>query len=162
MNIISQARLKEVLRYDEATGEFFWLVKPNRRVLIGSKAGSKCGVYTAIRIDGVAYYAHRLAWLYMTGVLHDEIDHENRFGTDNSWENLRIATRSQNQCNTGLSRLNTSGVKGVSWLSREKRWAARVKKDGKSYSAGQFKIFADAVVAVGELRAKLHGEFANA
>lgn len=156
---LSQARLKEVLRYDEVKGEFTWLVKMNRKIVVGSKAGSNCNGYTLIRIDGVGYYAHRLAWLYKTGVLPDEVDHENRIKSDNRWTNLRPATRGQNESNKGLSTANTSGIKGVYWVARDKRWVTKVEKDGKVHTAGRFKLLGDAAKAIVALRLKVHGEF---
>lgn len=65
--MITQERLKELLTYDPATGEFRWIVSrgPNRA---GNSAGciDKAG-YRIIEIDGKAYRAARLAFLYMTG-----------------------------------------------------------------------------------------------
>lgn len=63
-------RLKEVLAYDAKTGVFIWKVRPakNSRLQIGDEAGSlKASGYRYISIDGRAYLAGQLAWLYMTG-----------------------------------------------------------------------------------------------
>ena len=57
--------LHDVLRYDPKTGKFFWL-ESRGRVAEGDEAGTpdKDG-YIQIRIDGVIYKAHRLAWYFM-------------------------------------------------------------------------------------------------
>jgi hypothetical protein len=63
----SQERLREMLRYDAATGQFFWRVQV-ANVSAGSVAGRVvANGYRAIRLDGVEHYAHHLAWLYVHG-----------------------------------------------------------------------------------------------
>jgi hypothetical protein len=56
-----------------------------------------------------------------------EIDHiksERKF--DNRLCNLRIVTRSQNCCNRGLLKSNTSGVTGVYFRKRDNVWVAEI------------------------------------
>ena len=80
--------------------------------------------WIALGIDGGVYAAHRLAWLYMTGVWPDhEIDHENRNGTDNRWVNLRDGSKI-NTKNYSMSSCNTSGVTGVGWDNNKSKWRA--------------------------------------
>lgn len=65
---LTESRLKELLNYDISTGEFTWIKKPNKRIVIGSVAGSVCRHgYIKIKIDGFDYKAHRLAWFYVKG-----------------------------------------------------------------------------------------------
>jgi hypothetical protein len=75
----------------------------------GSTAGSvKRNGYVAIKIDGVLYKAHRLAWYLGTGVWpapEIEIDHINRVKGDNRLCNLRLVTRIGNQANTERTRV---------------------------------------------------------
>src|SRR5262245_26632184 len=88
---ITAERLREVLSYDLETGWFRWRVSPKHSgIRIGRIAGQcDCG-YWRIEIDGKAYLAHRLAWLYVTGKFPDQqIDHVNGDGTYNAWCNLR-------------------------------------------------------------------------
>jgi hypothetical protein len=48
----------------------------------------------------VIYYAHRLAWLWWFGEWPEGgLDHINRIRNDNRIDNLREATRSENQRN---------------------------------------------------------------
>jgi len=95
---LSHEYLRKILHYNPLSGEFRWL-RSRGRGLRGMIAGSVTGVgYRQIQIDGIFYYASRLAWFYMTKEWPEFIvDHENENKEDNSWDNLREATDSQNK-----------------------------------------------------------------
>ena len=137
---VTSKRLKEVLRYDPDTGQFTWLVQRNQ-MAVGSVAGTNHpNGARMIWIDGVSYYAHRLAWLYVYGKwpTHD-IDHIDRDRSNNRIRNLRDVTESvnlQNQCLTG--RKNSSGLLGVCWYSRYNKWNASIRVNGRSINLGYF------------------------
>ncbi|EFE1615700.1 hypothetical protein CKI87_000297 [Escherichia coli] len=57
----------EVLDYNKETGIFTWKKKLSARGAVGKVAGTISYGYNAINIDGVRYFAHRLAWLYVYG-----------------------------------------------------------------------------------------------
>lgn len=111
----SQSEVRRQLRYDPASGQFVWLVKSARNIIVGQRAGTRLSTgYILIRINGESYSAHRLAWLYMTGEWPAEhIDHKNRQRDDNRWSNLRKASVSQNHLNSRLKATNTTGLKGA-------------------------------------------------
>lgn len=115
MSSLTQAKLKESLLYDAATGLFSWRVKPNRNIKIGATAGCKKDGYVQIRLDKKSYLAHRLAWLYVHGVTPDEfVDHIDGDKSNNRITNLRPATMSQNRQNIRSATKNSkTGVKGV-------------------------------------------------
>lgn len=111
LNIV---KLKESLSYDSTTGMFCWKVS-KRGISKGDVAGNFTGKYVKICLDGVQYYAHRLAWAYVTGNEPTcEIDHIDGNRHNNRIDNLREATRQQNARNISRSRVNTSGHKGIS------------------------------------------------
>ncbi|HEB4079334.1 TPA: hypothetical protein RZ062_001502 [Pseudomonas aeruginosa] len=57
---LTQERLKELLSYDAATGEFTWMARKGSRALPGAAAGSNDGQgYVRIAIDGCRF----TAWL---------------------------------------------------------------------------------------------------
>lgn len=87
--------LREKLLYDPITGTFTHL-RNHAKVKAGQQAGSLDDRgYRQIVISGKFYYAHRLAWFYMTGEWPvSEVDHKNLEKDDNVWTNLRAATRS--------------------------------------------------------------------
>ena len=127
------SRLKELLHYCPATGNFTWIKKANHKISVGKKAGhlSSRG-YIAIRIDGRQYQAHRLAALYMTGNMPPEdIDHINHQKTDNRWDNLRLVSRAENNKNRPVMRNNKTGVVGISHY--DGFWEAGIRVNRKRY-----------------------------
>src|SRR3989304_7890749 len=54
------------------------------------------------------------------------VDHINGDALDNRRENLRIATRQQNQANSNKRKKKTSAYKGVSWCIPRKKWKAKL------------------------------------
>lgn len=56
------------------------------------------------------------------------VDHINRNPADNRRCNLRICTQFENNKNRSN---NTSGITGVTWRSRSKKWRATIMKNGK-------------------------------
>jgi hypothetical protein len=160
--MITQERLRELVKYDEVTGLFTWN-KQRPKCVIGCVAG-RIGVYgyIQIRIEGKTYTAHRLAFLYVTGSFPvNQVDHINGVKNDNRWSNLRAATHYQNQCNRLPQGNNTSGVPGVYFERSVNKWTAAVKANGKLHFLGRFSNKEDAVHAVRVARPKLHGDFAR-
>lgn len=160
---LTAARLREIIDYDPATGEFWWkIVRPGR----GTK-GNRCGRitrkgYLEICVDRGHYYAHRLAWLYMTGGWPpNEIDHANMVKDDNRWANLRAATPRENQGNKGLQRNNTSGAKGVVWHAKAGKWAAHIAQGRRCIHLGLFPTVGEAAAAYAQAAAAAFGEFAR-
>ena len=97
---ISQGDLLRMLNYDPGTGDFKWIQHQSKPDLIGRSAGSARKDAVAIKVNGVRYRAHRLAWLYMTGEWpYDVIDHVDGNPMNNVWSNLRSVDRSVNAQN---------------------------------------------------------------
>jgi HNH endonuclease len=160
---ITQARLHEILRYDPETGEFCWRVRLSRASQIGAVAGTVSLRYRCIRIDGRNYTAHQLAWFYVTGEWATSlVDHRDGDPINNRWDNLRLATRSQNSANRRRNRNNRSGFKGVIWDRRHGGWLARIGKDGRTYYLGRYATAEEAHAAYVAKARELFGEFARA
>lgn len=162
---LTQARLKELLHYDPLTGTFTWLVSRGRLAKAGQVAGSLNGDgYWQIKIDGVTYKAHRLAWLYMKGEWPPhEVDHWDTDRGNNRWANLRSATDEENRRNSGLPRNNTSGVRGVTWHKPSGKWVAQIGVGKaavrKTLNLGYFSEIGDAAAARRAAEIRLFGEF---
>lgn len=150
--MLSQSRLRHVLKYFPETGDFIWLNPTSNRVKKGSIAGSvdrmSGGTYLRIRIDGILYNAHRLAFLYMEGEFPgDMTDHKDGNGLNNQWKNLRKATSSQNNKNSKKRSHNTSGHCGVAWNKKKSKWQAMLTTNGKVVYLGFFDDKKDAAQA---------------
>lgn len=160
-DFITQEKLKELLSYNQDTGAFLWIKAPkNHGQLVGKVAGSidKYG-YLIIKIDGVRYKSHRLAWLYMTGVFPEsQIDHINHLHGDNRFFNLREAANNENMKNRPFHSNNKSGVTGVCWNTAESSWDARIGVNGKSVYLGRYENLIDAGIVryVAERRYNFH------
>ncbi len=141
--MITQKELKTILSYDKATGNFRWLITPNRRINIGVIAGSLNDGRVIIIINKIKYKAHRLAWLFEYGYFPESgIDHIDRDPSNNAIKNLREVSQSCNLRNSGNSTRNSSGVKGVSWSPKEREWRVRILEA----FVGNFKAFDEAVL----------------
>lgn len=136
--MLTQARLKEVLKYDRKTGVFTWRVRTTNRVHVGDVAGSPEGKYLAIKVDGRRYRAHRLAWLYVRGAWPKaDIDHRNGRHRDNRISNLRDASRSLNMLNAKRAHCDSkSGLLGV--VKYRARWKSELMVGGKKRHLGVF------------------------
>jgi hypothetical protein len=162
-------RLLEVLHYDPLTGVWHWLVclgngKPHAGSIAGTidRPNNPVYGYRNIEVDGHKYKSSRLAVFYMTGEWPPHlVDHENGKHADDRWENLRPATRAQNQHNRKLDSTNTSGFKDVWFEKRRNKWRAYIKCNGESYHLGYHTTREDAAIAVAEASERLHGDFAH-
>src|ERR1700676_2806367 len=68
----------------------------------------------------------------------EEADHRNHDTLDNRRENLRKATRSQNQSNARTRSTSKSGYRGVSWNKNMRKWESRITVNRKTSYLGSF------------------------
>lgn len=160
--MITQAQVADC--FECRDGTLYWkrVAHPNKQYLADKPAGSlhKTG-YRHVTWMNKSHKVHRLIFLLHHGYLPPEVDHINGDRADNRIENLRAATRSENQCNRPALANNTSGYPGVSWHKKSKAWLVRVMKNGKQNLIGYFKDLELAGLVSIEARAKYHGQFAH-
>ena len=157
--------LRNVFRYDQELGKFYWLITPNSRAKAGDEAGYICSTngYHGLKYNGKDYLAHRVAWFFVSGTLPvEQIDHINGVRSDNRISNLRECTASQNQKNHCLHKNNTSGHSGVSWSEKRKKFLVAVCVAGKRINIGRFADLSDAIAARKGAEKKFYGDFASA
>jgi len=156
---LTAERLREVLSYDMSTGLFAWAQTKGCRAKKGSAAGSLLSAgYVCIRIDRCTHRAHRLAWLWVTGSHpHAEIDHINGVRSDNRFSNLREAARGPNSQNQRRAHSNSkSGLLGVSWEPRKRKWRATITAGKKTTELGCFMTKEQAYSVYLDAKRRLH------
>lgn len=155
--------------YDPSSGIMTW-AKTLNQFKIGDVVGSvhvqKSGRrYRIMSFKGRSYQQHQFIYGWMTGNLPPEgfeIDHEDRDGLNNKWNNLRLCTRSQNNANRKLNN-NKHGFRGVHAYTKasKTKYRAIVYADGNKYSKCGFETPEAAHEAYKHMAAKFHGEFAG-
>jgi hypothetical protein len=114
--------------------------------------------YVRITIDGVQYWAHRLAWFYVHGCWppHD-IDHRDTIRNHNWLRNLRCLTRGQNLQNKRKANANSSsGILGVSWDARKRKWKVGISVNDRTVFVGRFSNKLDASAAYKAKKREVH------
>jgi HNH endonuclease len=160
---ISHERLLELFEYDPETGHFTRRISTRGRAKAGVVAGSSHGSgYWRIYVETCDYLAHRLAWFYMTG--EDvpegyEIDHINNVRSDNRWINLRLATPSQNKCNSVRKGRNLP--KGVSLHTDSGQYVAQISVNSEPVFLGRFDTPSEAAAVYAFAAKDMHGAFAR-
>lgn len=157
---LTQEYLKSVLYYNPDLGVFTWLKRPRKHFkdlracntwnarLVGEVAGSIVGDgYRDISINERPHKAHRLAFLWMTGVIPEQVDHEDHMRANNRWGNLRPADNSINQRNATIRADNASGHTGVSWFKASGKWVSYITYQGRRNHLGYFSNIDDAIFA---------------
>ena len=157
--MIAQQILQSLLRYDADTGAFEWKQMRSgiKNFPLAGSVHKKYG-YLVIGIDQKRYQAHRLAWLYMHGVMPpDLIDHIDGDRLNNRIANLRLATMSENlQNRKGPAANNKLGFIGASFDKRDGRWTAWIKANGKSVYLGRYATGEEASQAYLNAKRELH------
>ncbi len=89
-------------------------------------------------------------------------DHIDNNRLNNNVENLRWATFQENNRNCIISSKNKTGIKGVYFNKKDKKWFAQIKIDGRTIHLGSFNTI-DQAKEVRQLKAnQVFGVFTNA
>lgn len=150
--------------YDPSTGLITRRIRASQ-MKAGSIAGTKSASdgYVKVRFNRRLILAHRMAWtLFYQESPIGFIDHINNDRSDNRINNLRLASKQQNNHNSLIRKDNKLGIKGVHYNQRDKRFTAQIKFDNKRICLGNFLTANEAAIAYNNAAMKLHGEFAPA
>lgn len=155
----SQDEVKRAFRYyDDGFGSLVWLIGNRKGKVAGWKDGDG---YLLVRFQGVLVRAHNLVWLYHTGEWPNfEIDHKNNIPWDNSFHNLRPATRHFQGANQTLQKRREGEFKGVH-QSSSNNYYVKIKKHGVQYHGGSFSTKEEAAMKYNEMARELFGDFAK-
>lgn len=177
MSHLTPDYLLECFDFDRAHGTLTWRHRPERhfntaedhKLWTSRIAGQVAGArredgYVRIVLDGKRYYAHRIIYAIDRNInLEDippEIDHIDFDKTNNRPENLREATRSQNVMNTSVRSDSLSGIKGVQFDRKRRKWVARIKS-GDVRLRMAFETPSEASAWREATANDLHGDFAR-
>lgn len=118
-----------------------------------------CNDGTAIRgyVDGEKVNITSLIVETPIGFL---VDHKNLVMHNCLRNNLRLATKQQNNHNCGPRKQNITGYKGVHWRKDKHKFQARIQADKKNHLLGYFNSAQEAALAYNKAAKRLHGEFA--
>lgn len=155
MKTINPERVRERLDYNPDTGAFVWKHAPDFPKSWNTRYSGRPAYckpnkrgYAEGSIDGQMLVGHRVAWAHYYGEWpKQEIDHINGDRMDNRIANLRDVSHKENQRNMCIHKSNTSGVMGVNYHKRDKRWRAFIEVLGKSIHLGNFLEKDDAIKA---------------
>ena len=145
--------------------DYSWLSQYSWSARIShNKDGSIKNVYAMRGIrkkeesENPIYQMHRL----ILGITDPaiEVDHVDFNGINNSRDNLRVATDSQQQGHTRLRKTNTTGFKGINYFEKLKKWGAHIGCRGKLKHLGLFADKIEAAKAYDKAAKELFGEFA--
>jgi hypothetical protein len=119
-------------------------------------------VYAAVKQSGTTLLMHRLI---MNPLKCFFVDHRDHNGLNNTRDNLRLCTASQNLGNqracTSRSGINThSKFKGVSFYKKSQRFLAYIKIGKKQKYLGSFNNEIDAAFAYDRKALEVFGDFA--
>lgn len=114
------------------------------------------GIFGLRRASTVS--AHRLAYEMLVGPIPEgmQIDHICRNRSCVNPRHLHVVTHRQNSENVTAHRDSASGVRGVWWNPRRKRWVVQVCSAGKKHDGGSHRTLEAAKKSAIKLRNELH------
>lgn len=160
---LTQSKIHSLFEYRE-DGNLLWKVSSTNRVRIGDIVGYlNIAGYHRVQIDRKKYFLHRLIYMYHHGSLTPgmDIDHIDGNKSNNRIENLREITHSQNLMNAKINKNSKTGVKGVYFSKKAKKYQTQLVINGKNTYLGTYSTLEEAEKVMKEAREKYHGEYAR-
>jgi hypothetical protein len=153
--LLTHEELLENVNYDPLTGVSVWL-KPGPRRQVGGVVGQvrESTGYRECTVCGEFWYHSRLAWFYVTGKRPNRIvDHKNLIRSDDWFNNLRLATYTQNSINSE----RYGNMQGIS--KRDGYWRVRLSIMRNRITIGNFVDLQEAIEARNRIYSQTFGEF---
>lgn len=162
----------EIFTYEPGSGVLRWKPREENKSWTKRWGGKVAGsvhkrrgkvACVQVKVMGRVFKAHRIIWEMHYGDIPEGSapDHIDVDGTNNRLQNLRMATDSQNKCNTPKYRNNTSGFKGVTRNKRDNKWRAQIKHLNKTLNLGSYDTIGMAALVRAKASIRYHGKFAH-
>lgn len=157
---LTREYLVDRLTYDPITGVFTHNHNFGSRYRIGDRADTpghaQLKGYRLVNLLNQKFLAHRMAWLYVHGVMPTQsIDHIDGDRSNNCLLNLREVDHKTNMQNRRVARKgNSTGLIGVK--EQKGRYRAALCVDGKTKHVGMFATPEEAHAAYVEAKRKHH------
>lgn len=149
--VVSQEDLENLKDYFyHLDGKLFARKSYCNRVKKDQEVGCNNGRgYLIVMCKGKLYLVHRIIYFLSNGIWpKGVVDHINGDTLDNTPENLRDLTQSQNTRSYGPAHsYSTSKYRGVHWFRRDSRWQVDIYCKGKKYHLGRFDCEKEAALA---------------
>lgn len=160
---LSQELLQTILDYSPVEGTLVWKQVVHSACKLGASAlATNPKYYPKIQLGGKRYPTHKIVYMLVTGAYPvGEIDHVDTDILNIKWDNLRPASRSEQNCNKRRYKNNTSGVKGVTFEPITGKWRAGIRLNNKTHNLGLFSNLEEAKEKITIYRNNLHKEFAR-
>ena len=143
-------------------GDLYWKNFPDNSKRPFVKAGTNhSSGYRVIKIYGKRYRAHRIIFMMHYGYMPKYIDHIDGDRLNNKIENLRECNHNENMHNRKISSNNTSGIKGIIWHKKRKKWWPQIMVNCKRIKLGMYDDLELAELVITEARDLYHKRFAN-
>lgn len=151
--MIIQNLLNKIFVYKN--GVLFW--KKNQKPITNIEPTG----YIRVGFNKKQYKVHRLIFLMHHGYLPEFLDHIDGNKLNNKIENLRPASKLQNNQNRMLQKNNKSGAKGVAWCKATNKWRVQINVNKEKKYFGVYKDLELAELVAIEARNKYHNNFAR-
>ena len=118
--------------------------------------------YYYSRLDKIRYPNHRIVFAIYnntTDFQNKQIDHIDGNVFNNSPQNLRLVTASQNQFNREKNKNNSTGYKNISFSKKLNKYRCAMQIDGKDIYIGLFNTIEEAIQSRDEKFKQLAGVF---
>lgn len=159
---LTKSTVRELLEYDPETGVFLWKQrglkwfanKVDQARWNGRFAGKPA--FTTVRKEGYLVgtllrqdvFAHRLAFLWMTGKIPKYVEPVDGNWSNTRWANLTVSSPAKFRRKMALRNDNVSGTPGVWFETRTSKWLAMIGTgDGKRKGLGRFATKEEAIAA---------------
>lgn len=144
---------QKLFAYEAESGDVVWTSHPTTPSKIGLKVGHVTQIsgkqYLYVRVHGHKFPLHRVILLIVNNEWpRGTVDHIDGNGINNRLCNLRIVSHGENLKNKRRQSNNISGVTGVSFSQKRKRWVVQINTSpGIKTYVGSFLTLDEAIVA---------------